>query len=147
MDFGQQIIYKHTSPSLRNCYINNNFGGSVSSKPFQKIFWEMRWNIFFFHRIPRNHRFFFKNSPQSPHFLQQFTQKPRPGMRSVVLIKISIRGTFLQLLTKSGFSVNLARFWAASRKRVNKCAVFLTTKTVICHVMTLKSKRYLRFKF
>ena len=39
---------------------------------------EMRWNIYF-HRIHRNHRISYKNSPHSPHFLQKFTQKPRPG--------------------------------------------------------------------
>ena len=32
--------------------------------------------LFFFHR---NHRISYKNSPHSPHFLQKFNQKPRPG--------------------------------------------------------------------
>ena len=39
---------------------------------------EMWWNIYC-HRIHRNHRISFKNSPHSPHFLQKFTRKPRPG--------------------------------------------------------------------
>ena len=39
---------------------------------------EMRCNIYF-HRIHRNHRISYKNSPRSPHFLQKFTQNPRPG--------------------------------------------------------------------
>ena len=36
---------------------------------------EMCWNIYF-HRI---HRISYKDSPHSSHFLQKFTQKPRPG--------------------------------------------------------------------
>ena len=50
---------------------------------------QMRWifvrnavkcvELFYFHRIQRNHRISYNNSPQSPPFLQKFTQKPRPG--------------------------------------------------------------------
>ena len=40
---------------------------------------EMRW--FFFHRIHRNHRSSYINSSHSPHFLQKFTQNPRPGIK------------------------------------------------------------------
>ena len=45
---------------------------------FWKKCGEMWWNIYF-HRIYRNHRISYKNSPHSSHFLQKFTQKPRPG--------------------------------------------------------------------
>ena len=43
---------------------------------------EMRCNIYF-HRIHHNHRISYKNSPRSPHFLQKFTQNPRPGEAKV----------------------------------------------------------------
>ena len=35
--------------------------------------------LFFFHRIHRNHCISYTNSPHSPHFLQKCTRKPRPG--------------------------------------------------------------------
>ena len=41
-----------------------------------------KWWIIFFHRIHRNHRISYENSPHSPHFLRKFTQKPRPGWLS-----------------------------------------------------------------
>ena len=40
---------------------------------------EKRW-IIFFHRIHRNHRISYENSPHSSHFLRKFTKKPRPGI-------------------------------------------------------------------
>ena len=57
---------------------------------FAVNFWkkcgEMRWNIYC-HRYYRNHRISYQNSPHSPHFLQIFIRKPRPGKLSVFTTK------------------------------------------------------------
>ena len=50
---------------------------------------EKRW-IIFFHRIHRNHRISYENSPHSPHFLRKFTQKPRPGiLKNAISMQVS----------------------------------------------------------
>ena len=61
--------------SMRWIFVRNAVNFAVN---FCKKCGEMRWNIYF-HRIQRNHRISYKNSPHSSHFLQTFTQKPRPG--------------------------------------------------------------------
>ena len=74
----------------------------------------MRWNIYF-HRIHRNHRISYKNSPQNlPHLLrkftastfvanfsQKFTQKPRPGYSSKIL-RINFKHRFVRYKDQVG---------------------------------------------
>ena len=63
---------------------------------FCKNWGEMWWNILV-HRIHRNHRISYKNSPHSPHFLQKVTQKPWPGSLNVLWLVIA-NSTILRLL-------------------------------------------------
>ena len=54
---------------MRWIFVRNAVNFAVN---FCKKCGEMWWNIYF-HRIHRNHRISYKDSPQSPHFLQRFT--------------------------------------------------------------------------
>ena len=64
--------------SMRWIFVRNAVNFAVN---FCKKCGEMQWNIYFH----RNHHISYKNSPHSPHLLQKFTQKPRPGYESWLL--------------------------------------------------------------
>ena len=74
-DCFQRISYINLPRLMRWIFVRNAVNFAVN---FCKKCGEMRWNIYF-HRIHRNHRISYNNSPQSLPFLQKFTQKPRPG--------------------------------------------------------------------
>ena len=59
--------------SMRWIFVRNAVNFSVN---FCKKCREMRWNIYFH----RNHHISYKDSP---HFLQKFTQKPRPRVKKI----------------------------------------------------------------
>ena len=63
---------------------------------------KMRWNIYC-HRIHHNHRISYKISPHSPHFLQKFTQKPRPGQFPYSFLWSKIESIYRFLLFTASF--------------------------------------------
>ena len=95
---------------------------------------ERKWWIIFFHRIHRNHRISYENSPHSPHFLRKFTQKPRPGMPLFGQPMVdhdtnrSNRGT-----TATRICQTMVNLWAS----INQCMVGQPRPSLVTSWLTL----------
>ena len=92
------------------------------------------WWIIYFHRIHRNHRISYNNSPQSPHFLQNLPKNLDPGLKwndesIMYLIKESYVHYWFLVLKLYIFNLSCkiclehAFNWEAEMNRRNGCNV------------------------